>query len=358
VRTHGSELVPEYRPPFPEGERLGIGILGCGAIAQEAHLPAYASFDLDVVGVWSRTAATTATVPERFPFVGRVYATAEELLADPRVQVVDIATRPEQRLQWLAAAVSAGKHVLGQKPLTTDLVSLSPVLADAERRGVRVAVNQNGRWAPAWRLATLLVAAGAIGEVVGVTHLHDKPLPPIAGTRFDEMDHMLVTDYLMHWIDITRCWLAGKQVEAVHAHEHRTPGQAPTANNPWAATIQIHCCDGADALLRVVGDVSTRRPTCPFWIHGAEGTVRGSVLGGSDFVELERRGVSTRYALEGEWFVDGFAGAMGELMCAVVEGREPYHSAAHNVASLRLMLAGRDSVERGGAAVSLDALQL
>jgi len=178
VRTHRSQLVPEYRPRFPEGERLGIGILGCGAIAQGAHLPAYANYDLDVVGVWSRTAATTAAVPERFPFVGQVYATAEDLLRDPQVQVVDIATRPEQRLQWLAAAVSAGKHVLAQKPLTTDLVSLAPVLTDAERRAVRVAVNQNGRWAPAWRLATLLVAAGAIGEVVGVTHLHDKRCHP------------------------------------------------------------------------------------------------------------------------------------------------------------------------------------
>ena len=358
VPSHDWRRAPDYRPRFPRGERLGIAILGCGEIAQKAHLPAYRDHDLDVVGVWSRTAATTETVPERFPFVRRVYATGQELLSDPDVQIVDIATRPEQRLEWLAAAVSAGKHVLAQKPLTTDLASLAPVLDEADRRGVRVAVNQNGRWAPAWRLATLLVNDGAVGDVVGVTHLHDKPLPPIAGTAFDEMGHMLITDYLMHWIDITRCWLAGKQVGTVQARDHRTPGQPGAAKNPWAATMQIQCRDGAEALVRVVGDVRTGRPACPFWIHGTEGTIRGSILGGSDFVELERDGTPIRYPLDGEWFVDGFAGAMGELMCAIAEDREPYHSAAHNVPSLRLMLAARDSAERDGAVVPAGQIEL
>ena len=355
--TEGSPALPDYRPRFPRGERPGIGILGCGEIAQRAHLPAYGNYGLDVVGVWSRTRATTATVLERFPFVRRVFSSGEELLADPAVQIVDIATRPEQRLEWIAAAVAAGKHVLAQKPLATDLAPLASVLDQAERRGVRVAVNQNGRWAPPWRLATLLVESGAIGEVVGVTHLHDKPLPPIAGTHFDAVPHMLIADYLMHWIDITRCWLADKAVESLRARDHRVPGQPATAKNPWAATLQVQCTDGTEALVRVVGNVSTSRPGCPFWIHGTEGTIRGSVLG-ADFLDLESQGTFTRHDLEGQWFVDGFAGAMGELMCAVVEGREPYHSAAHNMSSLRLMLAARDSAEQNGAVRPMGGLRL
>ncbi|MFP3608165.1 hypothetical protein SB753_40645, partial [Paraburkholderia sp. SIMBA_053] len=79
------------------------------------------------------------------------------------------------RVELIAAAVAAGKHVLAQKPLISDpadLPRLLEVLADARSRGVRVAVNQNARWAPAWRLATLLIREGRIGDVVGVTHLH------------------------------------------------------------------------------------------------------------------------------------------------------------------------------------------
>ena len=350
--------VPDYRPRFPAGPSLGVAILGCGRIAQTAHLPAYAQHGVDVVGVWSRTPATTADVRDRFPGVRRVYASAEELLADPEVAVVDLATGPEDRLRWIDAALDAGKHVLAQKPLNLDLDGLGPVLAKADRLGLRVAVNQNGRWAPPWRLATLLVEQGAVGDVVGVTHLHDKPLPPIAGTPFDDVPHMLVTDYLVHWVDITRCWLGGKDMESVQARDSRLPGQPPTARNPWSASVHLQCTDGATALLRVVGDVRTRRGSCPFWIHGTEGSIRGSVLLGSDALTLERGDTTTTYALEGQWFVDGFAGAMGELMCAVAEGRQPSNSAAHNAASLRLVLAARASADDGGAVVPTPGLHL
>ena len=288
----------------------------------------------------------------------KVYGSPEELLADPEVQIVDIATRPEDRLTWIEAAIRAGKHVLAQKPLTLDLPALVPLLEEANRRGLRIAVNQNGRWAPPWRLATLLIQNGAIGDVVGITHLHDKPMPPIAGTPFDDMPHMVIADYLMHWIDITRCWLDGKQADSVQAHDSRVPGQPLTAKNPWSASVQIACTDGASALLRVVGNVRTKNGSCPFWIHGTEGTIRGSVLLGSDRLELERDDTTVRYALDGQWFVDGFAGAMGELMCAVVEDREPYNSAAHNVASLQLMLAARTSAEHDGIVVPMHGLQL
>jgi len=169
---------------------------------------------------------------------------------------------------------------------------------------------------------------------------------------------MLITDYLMHWIDITRCWFAGKEVTAVQARDFRVPGQPATARNPWSATVQIVCADGATALLRVVGDVKSRRAGCPFWIHGTEGTIRGSILRDADALELERGETTTRYALEGQWFVDGFAGAMGELMCAVAEDREPFNSAADNGAALRIMLAARQSAEQGGADVVTDKLSL
>ncbi|HET6626534.1 MAG TPA: Gfo/Idh/MocA family oxidoreductase [Nocardioidaceae bacterium] len=344
---------PDYRPTFPADRRLRIGILGCGTIAQSAHLPAYAQYGLDVAGVWSRNPGTTATVQDRFPFVAKVYATSEELLGDPDVDVVDLAMPPQQRADWLDAAVSAGKHVLAQKPLTDDIASLLPVLERAEEARIRIAVNQNARWAPPWRLATLLVRDGAVGDVVGVTHLHDKPLPPIAGTRFDDVPHMLVADYLVHWLDITRCWLEGKQVSTVRAEDHRTPGQPGSARNPWSATVEVQCTDGASASVRVVGNVATGTPSCPFWIHGTEGTVRGSLLG-KDFVHLERDGRTTRYPLEGRWFVDGFAGAMGELMSAVVEEREPENSARNNLATLRLVDVARSSAEDHGRALALD----
>jgi hypothetical protein len=120
--------------------------------------------------------------------------------------------------------------------------------------------------------------------------------------------------------------------------------------------VEIHYEDGASAFVRSVGEGRTERPSCPFWIHGTEGTIRGSVLLGSDFVELERNGVSTRYALEGAWYPDGFAGALGELVSSIAENREPFNSARHNLLSLQMTLAACRSAEEGGRAVSLDEI--
>jgi predicted dehydrogenase len=308
--------LPDARPRLPDDPALrgGVAVLGAGSIAQSAHLPAYAAHGIGVTGVWSRDPRRTAGLTERFPSVGRVYASPQELLDDPAVRVVDLATPAAGRLAWVEAAVEAGKHVLAQKPLTLDadeLRALPALLARAADRGLRVAVNHNGRWAPAWRLTTLLVRQGAVGEVVGVTHLHDKPLPPLAGTPFDELDHMLLTDYLVHWLDITRHWLEPARVTTVAASDARVPGQPASARNPWSATVTLGCDTGATALVRVAGDVRTAAPSCPFWVHGTTGTLRGSVLPAPDRLELDRDGQVRPLPLQGRWFVDAFAGSMG-----------------------------------------------
>jgi hypothetical protein len=54
-----------------------------------------------------------------------------------------------------------------------------------------------------------------------------------------------------------------------------------------------------------------------------------------------------RPRLTGAWFNDGFAGAMGELLCAIEDGREPLNSARGNLFSLKLCLAALRSAESG-----------
>jgi predicted dehydrogenase len=345
----------EYRPTFPADYRPGIGLIGFGDIARSWHLPAYDKYGVRVVGVYDPAPAATAAIRDRFPAV-RVFRSLEELLADEEIEIVDIATRPDVRPELIRRAIAAGKHALAQKPLALDVRTARELVDEAERRGVLIAVNQNGRWSPPWRIATLLIEQGAIGDVVAVTHVHDRPLPPLVGTHFDELDHFVIYDYFVHWIDISRCWLEGRTVTAVRARDYRTPDQPPEARSPWAGWVEIEYADGASALIRSVGDGRTRHPSCPFWVHGTEGTIRGSVLLDSDFLEHERDGVISSYALEGAWYPDGFAGALGELVSAVAEDREPFNSARHNLLSLRMTLAACKSAEESARPVSLEEI--
>ena len=344
----------DYRPSFPPGFRPGLGLIGCGEIARSWHLPAYAEYGVNVVGVYDPAPEATEGICDRFPFVRRVFPSLDELLVDEEIEIVDVATRPDVRPALILQSIDAGKHVLAQKPLAFDLRAARRLADEAEGHGIKVAVNQNGRWSPPWRIATLLIEQGAVGDVLAVTHFHDRPLPPLVGTHFDQLDHFVIYDYFAHWIDICRCWLDGKTVQAVRALDYRTPDQPAEAKSPWAAWVEIHYTDGASALIRNVGEARTTRPSSPFWVHGTEGTIRGSVLLGSDFIELERNGISSRYAFEGAWYPDGFAGALGELVTSIAENREPFNSARHNLLSLQMTLAASRSAEEGGRAVSLD----
>lgn len=351
--------LPSPKPVFPDVP-LNVGIIGAGGIARTAHLPAYAKWGVPVVGITSRTVSSARALADNFG-IPTIYASISELLADANVDVVDIATGPDGRLDLVEAAIGAGKHVLMQKPLIAnveEIPRLQAALAQATERGIRVAVNQNARWAPAWRVATLLIRQGVIGDVVGVTHLHDKPLPPLAGTAFDDMPHMLLADYLVHWIDITRCWLEGGNVQSVFALDGRVPGQPSAARNPWNANILLRTERGSTGSLRVVGDAVTESGGCPFWIHGTRGTIRGSVLRGSDAIELDVEGETTDIPLDGEWFPDGFAGAMGELMCAITDDREPENSATHVLASARIGFAAVASAAGDGAPICPTDLSL
>jgi predicted dehydrogenase len=343
-----ARVSPAYRPAFPDGYRPGIGIVGCGHIVRKAHLPAYAAYGCDVVGVYDVRIEATAGVDVP------VFATLDDLLGDSRVTVVDVATHPDARPGLIRRALDAGKHVLAQKPLALDVETARALVEEADRARLKLAVNQNGRWAPPWRIATVLIQAGAVGEVHSVTHLLERGFEfVLEHPHFDEIDHLLLYDHCVHWVDISRCWLDGRTVTSVQAREYRSPSQPSASRQPWGGWIAIQCADGANASIRSTGGAVAAEPGCRFWVHGSEGTIRGSILLGSDRVELERDGATTAYPCDGAWYNDGFAGAMGELVTAIAEDREPYNSARHNLLSLELTLAACRSAEQEGASVSL-----
>jgi predicted dehydrogenase len=349
-----------YQPSFPRDYRPGIGIIGCGGIVKSGHLPGYRRYDQRVVGVYDVRPEATEGVREQFG-VETVFRDLDALLGNQEIEIVDIATHPDVRPALVRKALAAGKHVLAQKPFAADLQTARELVDEAERSGLKLAVNQNGRWSPAWRAASILVAEGAVGDVAAVSHLYHHNYGFTLGTAFDEIEHFVLYDYSIHWFDITRCWLDDKTVSAVRAREYRTPNQPTDSKAAWGAWAEIDYEDGSSAMIRGVGCAATGRPSKPFWIHGAEGTIRGAVIGsgpvpGEEQLELERDGTISRFQLDGTWHTEGFAGAMGELVAAISEDREPFNSARHNLLSLQMTFAACLSAEEGARPVTLDEI--
>ena len=347
----------DYKPSFPETYRPGIGIVGCGAIVRSSHLPSYARYGQRVVGVYD--VRPEATVEVRETYGVEVFDDLAELLGDPEVEIVDIATHPDVRPALIREALAAGKHVLAQKPLAEDLDTARELVEEAERLGLRLAVNQNGRWAPAWRAATLLVEQGAVGDVVAVTHLYDHNYGFTLGTVFDGIEHLVLYDYSVHWFDITRCWLEAKRATSVRAREYRTPNQPPESTRTVG-------CVGDD---RVRGRLERLHPRHRWCCDdAAEQAVLDPRHGGNDPWPRARLGQRARLRARGaragreqghgssstgRGTRKGSPARLGELVCAIAEGREPYNSARHNLLSLELTLAACRSAEEDGKPVSI-----
>ncbi|MFW5854547.1 MAG: Gfo/Idh/MocA family protein [Thermodesulfobacteriota bacterium] len=211
----------DYRPPRPNRYRPRIGLIGCGGITIQ-HLKAYRQAGYDVVGLCDLDRERAkARQREHFPDA-TVHTDAGDLLARSDVDVVDLATHPQPRAQLLLDAIAAGKHVLSQKPFVFDLDHGQRVVEAAAKQGVKVAVNQNGRWAPhvAWMRAA--IGHGLIGEVLSVDTSVYWDHNWCAATPFDRIPHLVLYDFAIHWFDMLHCYTRGlkpRQVPQHHPHQ-------------------------------------------------------------------------------------------------------------------------------------------
>lgn len=141
---------------------FGVGIVGCGLIGQKrakalgADGRLVACTDIDVGRAENLAKGSGA----------KVFDDWRGLLALPEVEIVVIATLHDSLAEITLAAVEAGKHVLVEKPAARSATELEPVMAAAEKHGVKVHVGFNHRYHRALRKAKEIIDAGELGELM------------------------------------------------------------------------------------------------------------------------------------------------------------------------------------------------
>ncbi|MDQ7807256.1 Gfo/Idh/MocA family oxidoreductase [Amycolatopsis sp. A133] len=146
---------------------LRWGLLAAGTIA--AHFAA--GVDESKHGVLAAVAARDAGRAREFATrfdIPKAYGSYEELLADPDVDAVYVATPHALHKQWAIAAAEAGKHVLCEKPLTITAADAEEVIAAARAHDVFLMEAFMYRLHPQTRRLVELISSGAIGEVRAV----------------------------------------------------------------------------------------------------------------------------------------------------------------------------------------------
>lgn len=323
-----------YRPPMPKNYRPRIGMIGTGGISA-SHLDAYRAAGWEVASLWNRTRTKAEEKAATYCPAARIEDDWHDMLEKGDIDVIDVTLHPEHRTPIIEAALKAGKHVLSQKPFVTDLDMGQRLVDLADDNGVHLAVNQNGRWSPHMAWMREAVRAGLIGDVISVHVSIHWNHGWTAGTPFDEMDDLVLYDFGVHWFDFVTS-LVGDRAESVYATSARARGQANKSPLLAQAVITL---DGGQASLVFDGG-APHGPRDTTYVAGTKGSIisDGPDLGTQSLRLVTAQGIATP-TLEGQWFNDGFQGAMGELLCAIEEGRPPLNAARGNLTSLALTFA-------------------
>ena len=352
----GTFVAPElaYRPPQPRSYRPKIALIGCGGIS-EYHLRAYRELGLNVAALCDRNPEKAGKRRAEFYPDAAVFTDYRELLRRTDLEVVDIALHPGERATVIEAALQARKHVLSQKPFVLDLDVGDRLSALAESQGVRLAVNQNGRWAPHFSYLAEAVRAGLIGEVATIDCTLQWDHTWTAGTVFEKVHHLVLFDFGIHWFDLTARLMQGRAPLRVWASAAHLSFQQM---GPPIVAHAVIDYPGAQVRLNFNGHVQHGQEDRTV-ISGSLGTLRsfGPSLS-QQTVELHTAAGRATPALEGTWFMSGFQGAMTELLCAIEDHREPTHSARGNLDSLALCFAAIASAESGQPVKPGDARQI
>jgi predicted dehydrogenase len=141
---------------------VGVGLIGLGIISG-AHAEGYASSpDAELVAVCDSDPDVLEARAKELGATG--YARYEDMLADPRVDIVDVCLPHTLHYRVVRACLEAGKHVLVEKPLALTSKDCLELIDLAESAGVRLSVAENTRFVTAYIAAERLISAGELGE--------------------------------------------------------------------------------------------------------------------------------------------------------------------------------------------------
>ena len=144
---------------------FGIGIIGCGKIAQVRHIPEYADHpEAKLLGFYDINQARAGELARQHG--GTAYETVEALLANPEIQVVSICAANFAHAELTIAALNAGKHVLCEKPMAVTLAECEAMVEAAKKNGKFLMIGHNQRLAKAHAVARKLIVDGLIGDIV------------------------------------------------------------------------------------------------------------------------------------------------------------------------------------------------
>ena len=192
-------------------DRLGAAVIGLGMMG-ERHAAIWSQLET------TRLVSAYDIVEERAQSVaaglGCEAATSlEAAVSRPDVDIVSICTDDQKHVEPCLAAAAAGKHILLEKPLATNLEDCDAIIAACETASLKLMVGHVVRFDPRYAVAKQAIDDGAVGDIVQVYARRNNTID--SGRRIGPRTS--VAFFLgVHDLDLMR-WFVGAEAVKVHA---------------------------------------------------------------------------------------------------------------------------------------------
>ena len=149
-------------------KQINWGFIGCGEVTEKKSGPAFNEVEgSQVVAVMSRSEQKARSYAERH-HVRKWYTDAQELIDDPDVNAIYIATPPSSHATFAIMAMHAGKPVYIEKPLAASYNDCIRINRISEQTGVPCFVAYYRRYLPYFKKVKEIINSGTIGEIINV----------------------------------------------------------------------------------------------------------------------------------------------------------------------------------------------
>ena len=243
-----------------------------------------------------------------------VHATGQELIEDPNVDAVVVASPGPTHDEYVVASIAAGKPVFCEKPLATTTEACRTIIDAEVAHGSRlVQVGFMRRYDAAYRALKSTIDSGAIGAPLMYYSGHRNPAVPDSYTK-----DMAIVDTAVHDIDVTR-WLLGEEFAAIRVIAAKPNSHGSDLLDPLLMILETE----SGVLVNIETSVNIR--------YGYD--IRGEVVGEDGTAALADRGpVVLRsanhvgVAVPTDWrerFIDAYDVELQEWINAVAAGDGP-----------------------------------
>jgi predicted dehydrogenase len=292
---------------------VGVAVIGAGVIS-DAYLKNLTAFaDVNVLGIADIDVPRAKAAAEKYgvPSSGDV----DTVLANPDVELVVNLTIPAAHVSVATAAIKAGKHIYGEKPLTLERDAGQSLLQQAAAAGLRIGNAPDTFLGAGLQSTQRLIASGAIGEPLSALTAMQTPGPESwhpspeflfqygAGPLWDIGPYYL-TSLVQMFGPVSRVAAAGRKGKA-----ERVIGSGPKAGTTFAVEVPTHTTALIEfeagqvsttvlsfdsplqrhGFVEITGSEATLRAPDP---NNFDGVIRIRKLGADDWEEVQSEGTT------------------------------------------------------------------